>query len=116
MCDKLGIREKSTFKSAKFDPVENKSAEILEYIINSYDGIVQEIKTEMAPVTIAIPEVKAVSAGIVETPIQSSNVTAEPKDDDDEVIDFGIMKAPDTPFGDTADLSALEEFLGGEIG
>ena len=114
LCDILGIREKSTFKSAKFDSVENRSADILEYIINSYDGIVQEIKAEAAPVTIMIPEVKAISSGIVE--VGKTIETKDNKSDDDEVIDFGVMEAPQTPFGDTADLSALEDFLGGEIG
>lgn len=130
LCDKLGIREKGIFESAKLTSIEGKSAEILEYIINHYDGAVSEIKVEYTPVNINIPDVNVIKSGQVVTVADSYNndtvIEAKPtetpdttiSDDDDLEVDFG-----DTPktevkfeghFSDTADLGDLKNFFGGD--
>ena len=120
LCDTLGIRDMRLFESCKIASVESKSADVLEFIINHYDGIVNEIKAEHTPVTITIPQISQVNT-VVEAasnngvttkqtdkesvPDNSDNSvenTSEETDDNDTAIDFGDV------FKKNANMSALK--------
>lgn len=121
LCDTLGIRDMRLFESCKITSVESKSADVLEFIINHYDGIVNEIKTEHTPMTITIPQIEQVNTVIsksndtketdnssnnssdIETkPIDNAVNAQEDDADEDAAIDFG------DEFKKNANMSALK--------
>lgn len=128
--DKIGLTLGGTpFESGKLMETEKKADDILEYIIESYDNILNEIKERFvqqipvqAPVQIvqqpiqqavqqAVQQLDQAQQQMVQTQqmIQNTEVQAQPQsqlqdtteDDDDTIIDFG-----------DADMGALLNFFG----
>ena len=54
----------SPFESAKIDTVQRKADDVLEYIIQSYDGIIKEIEASVKPVTVEVPDIKLVEKSV----------------------------------------------------
>ena len=103
MCRTLGIADRNTFQSVKIPNVEEQAAKSLEYIITHYDGIVQEIKADMSPVSIPVAY-QFDNTPKVEVPKAVEQV-ADKADDEDEYIDFGVEAAK--TFDDTADVGGI---------
>lgn len=125
--DTLGISlTSSVFASNKKQDVEKIANDALEYIIESYSGIVNELKEIVANVQItpvqAVSQVQTASVQEVQTPVSTSNATdntvkeqdvnidkasenneATENSEEDEIIDFG-----------NADFGALANFFSGQ--
>jgi len=127
--DKIGLTLGSTpFTSSKLIETEKKADEILEYIIESYDNILNEIKDkfiqqvpiqqipiQQVPIQQgqqAIQPVQQTTQQMIQTQqtIQNTGVQVQqqpeqtqevPEEDDDTIIDFG-----------NADMNALADFFG----
>lgn len=54
----------SPFESAKIDTVQRKADDVLEYIIQSYDGIVKEIEASVKPVTVEVPNIQVTEKAV----------------------------------------------------
>lgn len=103
MAEIVGASMTDPYESNRLQEVKAKADELMEYIIESYDGIVKEIKEEIdverAPVRIqeeVKQEKEVVSEGIGEV-----ISVEEEEEDDDEVISF-----------DANAMSALSDFFG----
>lgn len=115
LCNTLGVSD-NIFESAKIINVEDKSSEILEYIIEHYDNIVTEIKADLTidkqvkekientELHTKVDEIKIIAKDNSIIAVESPEVKS---DDTGEQIDFGDS------FGKTADMSALKSFWGG---
>lgn len=101
----LGVNDVNTmFTSNKIVNTKDRADKSLEYIINSYSGIVNELKSNLIVEkyeTAVIEKEKPVSTIEVEGKLE--NITVDQVEDagDDEVIDFG-----------GADFDALTMFMG----
>lgn len=121
---KLGVKftgDDSIFMSNKLNTSDKVVSDIVEYIINTYGGIADEIKASLAPVqvqTVQIPvqQVADVNTAAPAVPEKATETTEVQKPsvpsngglsvyDEDEVIDFGSEPTD-------ADLDALESFFG----
>lgn len=111
MCNRLGIENLNhTYASSRLEKTEERADQVLQYIIESYDGIVGELKAEVSsPAVISIPVNTAPSfdttnptCGLVsESNIKNKTTTEVTKDisdktseEDDEFID-GFSEAYD---------------------
>lgn len=121
LTEKLGVDNiNNTFTSNRVGDTKKKSKEVLEYIINSYDNIVDELRqavvTEVAISNVAIKEVdnnvqvketaeveNKPSSKLIEVADDIDGVAVDNGDNsiDNEIIDFG-----------KADLGALSNFFG----
>lgn len=110
--DTLGISlTSSVFASNRKQDIEKIANDSLEYIIESYSGIVNELKAivtsaQAVPVQPVVP-VQSTLETVAETPVVVNNspekvVNTEEDLDNDEIIDFG-----------GADFAALGDFFGG---
>lgn len=109
--DTFGVKNiKHQFNSNKLLDTHEKSEEILEYIINSYDGIFTELKnmgTQVIQVSNAVGQQEnGVTTGEVETGV--TKVVGLPQKDDETEEE---VEEPFVDFGD-ADMGALEKFFG----
>lgn len=104
--DKLGlIIYDQVYASNKLDDTHERANEALEYIIESYSGIVNELKSSIQPVQV----VQSISNNVENTVAEESNNSVKVENtstdnkeaEDDEIIDFG-----------DADLSLLSNFFG----
>ncbi len=131
LCDTLGVDNLNhVFNSNKFEVAKERAEQSLEYIVESYDNIVQELRRnifkeielqvkplelEVNPVELelkglAIENInttnneKQYTNNIVKEDRNSNKETIEKQDntDGDEIIDFG-----------NADMDALANFFGG---
>lgn len=87
LSETLGTSIKEPFESNKIQDVKGKADEILEYILESYDGIVQELR---------VPEVRVVDSAVIPEPKVEDSVDKEEKvleiiaddEEDEKVISF----------------------------
>lgn len=116
--DSLGvILSDSVYASNKIDASHSKANDTLEYIIETYDNILNELKAtfevqkvEVPAIQVAQPTQQIVEQTVVqpvqqviEQPVAKSVVESNSSNDgNDEVIDFG----------NTADFGALSNFFG----
>ena len=94
MCDILGVTNiNHVFASNKLDDVKSKSGEVLEYIIDSYDGILSEIKDALnvnldvnanIGYSPSISEISNKSSVVNETSLDENNT----QDEDESTIDL----------------------------
>ena len=101
MCARLGIENLNhTYASSRLEKTEERADQVLQYIIESYDGIIGELKAEVAnPVIVNVPVTTPPSfdttnptCGIVGGSVDSKPKTPE---EDDEFIDGFDEKAYD---------------------
>ena len=92
----LGVNLRSAYESDKMQDTEDTADKALEFIINTYSGIVGELKTAQEAVTV----VEKVIEKQVETPTVQEN-TEKTEQEESEYVDFG-----------EADLDALSNFFG----
>ena len=94
----LGIDNVSAFESCKITNIKDKADDILEYIINTYDGIVQEIKAEQGQVRVVSVENTDRQPKVEnkDSRIEKLNIPIkEAIDDDAAIIDFSDTDASD---------------------
>ena len=129
LCDKLGIDNiRHTFSSNKLETAKQKSDDTLEYILESYDNIVNELKETMfkeielkvkasdidirhsVPVESSVTENKLTTVSIIDESInvvddsvadEIYTIENENETIEEEYVDFG-----------NADMSALSSFFG----
>lgn len=101
----LGINL-DTFESNKITKVEDKAKECLEYIINTYGDIVDELRGNISVPMIAVPvtntaqaeqvtktdvntEIKAEKEAVVNNNVQLNEVITDTGESGEDIIDFG---------------------------
>ena len=98
----LGVNLRAAYESDKIQDITELAESALEYIINTYSGIVGEIKNNQEAVTVA--------ERIVERPVEKidkqSDIELNKEDTETEQVDSEYVD-----FGE-ADLSALSNFFG----
>lgn len=98
----LGVNLRAAYESDKIQDITELSERVLEYIINTYSGIVGEIKNNQEAVTVV--------ERIVERPVEKidkkNDVELNQEDTETEQVDSEYVD-----FGE-ADLSALSNFFG----
>lgn len=104
LCDKLGINNfNHPFLSNKLENTEEKAKDVLEYIIETYDGIISELKASVvADVTVPVIQAVApasyasvdVDRNVIESKPAITDTTDNNEDDDDNYID--LVEKPST--------------------
>lgn len=102
MTDSLGVSLREPFESNKIQETREKAEEVIEYMIESYDGILQEIKASSVTVyQVPVEEVpEAVEAPEI-VKFEEEPVKLEESEEDNEVIQF-----------DPGAIAALSDFFG----
>ena len=105
--DTLGIQlTSSVFASNKAQDVEKLANEVLEYIINSYDSVISELKDTVASQPVIVQQVQATNND--NTTTNSNKTTNNTNSSSEEIVDFGGN------FKDTVDEQALNNFFGND--
>lgn len=105
--DALGVQlTSSVFASNKTQDVEKLANEVLEYIINSYDSVISELKDTVASQPVIVQQVQATNND--NTAANSNKATNSTNNSSEEIVDFGGN------FKDTVDEQALNNFFGND--
>lgn len=118
MCKALGIDDiNHVWESNRQSNIEEKSKDVLEYIIECYDGIVSELKDNASMAVYAVPKVEDTKGSIketvsdIKTGINKDNTIEYSKSNAVEQIQSEENNEP-IDFDSNADIDMLEQFLG----